>query len=195
MFVVVDAVLDGYVPWFVRLAEAVEATSSVRLRDGSTFEMTDRRDKRRFRELAKAHVMAAAAGRENAVVDDILSLPGMQVPEQPRWPFLTLDELRQLQRAGAEIGNHSARHRNLTRCSRRSYARRCTRAEPDSKLRPRLLFSLSRTRTGSIFGRCGEQWRPITTSPSPDGRTGPHIADGRYSAPMRDQTSTACGRR
>ena len=117
MFVIVDAVLDGYVPWFVRLAEAVEATSRVRLRDGSVCDLTARREKRRFREVATSHVMAAPASRANTVVDEILSLPGMRVPEQPRWPFLTVGELRQLQQAGAEIGNHSARHYNLARCS------------------------------------------------------------------------------
>lgn len=117
LFVVVDAVLDGYRPWFVRLADALSATSNVRLPDGAVVEMSRRQDKLPFARMVKAEVMAAPADAQDAVLDRILALPGMVTPEATRWPFLTANELLQLSTAGVEIGNHSSRHRNLTRCS------------------------------------------------------------------------------
>jgi peptidoglycan/xylan/chitin deacetylase (PgdA/CDA1 family) len=116
LFVVVDAVLDGYRPWFVRLADALSATSNVRLPNGAVVEMSRGQDKLRFARLVKAEVMAAPADRQEAVLDRIMALPGMVVPDGTRWPFLSITELQQLTAAGVEIGNHSARHCNLTRC-------------------------------------------------------------------------------
>jgi peptidoglycan/xylan/chitin deacetylase (PgdA/CDA1 family) len=116
LFVVVDAVLDGYRPWFIRLADAIEATSNVLLADGSVFEMTDPARKREFARRAKVEIMAAPGADHDAVVDRLLALAGMRCPLETSWPLLDADDLRELHRAGVEIGNHSARHRDLTRC-------------------------------------------------------------------------------
>ena len=56
------------------------------------------------------------ADEYTAQVEAVLAIPGMRPPERSRWPFLSLSELRELSSAGVEIGNHSARHFNLTRC-------------------------------------------------------------------------------
>jgi peptidoglycan/xylan/chitin deacetylase (PgdA/CDA1 family) len=119
LFVVTDAVLGDFVPWYVRLANAVAASLHVRRRDGSIADLTDHQGKRAFASEAKAEIMSAPASETEAVLAAILALPGMRVTDDDPWPFLTLDELRQLRSSGlVEIGNHSARHVNLARCSR-----------------------------------------------------------------------------
>jgi len=117
LFAVVDAVLDGYRPWYLRLADAVEASTNVMLPDGSVFEISSAAGKRAFSRKAKVAIMAAAHGNQDGVVDELLALPGMEAPQENAWPMLDVAALRELRAAGVEIGNHSARHRNLVRCS------------------------------------------------------------------------------
>ena len=119
LFVVVDSVLDGYQPWFLRLADAVNATTNVMRRDGSVFEMSEPATKRQFARLAKAEIMAAPDGDQDGALDRVLAWPGMRAPIEPDWPLLDIAGVKELHVAGVEIGNHSARHRNLTRCSDR----------------------------------------------------------------------------
>jgi peptidoglycan/xylan/chitin deacetylase (PgdA/CDA1 family) len=116
LFVTVDAVLDGYRPWFSRLADALEATANVRRANGAVSELTRPRQKADFLMEVKAALMAAPGARMEQVLDEALSLFGMQPPDQERFPFLSPDELEELHRAGVEIGNHSGRHLNLVRC-------------------------------------------------------------------------------
>jgi peptidoglycan/xylan/chitin deacetylase (PgdA/CDA1 family) len=115
IFVVVDAVVEGYRPWYLRLADAVDASSNVMLPNGSVVEMSGIDRKRAFSRRAKSEIMAAAD--TDAAVDRILTWKGMRIPDQPRWPMLGVNDLRELRTAGVAIGNHSARHRNLLRCS------------------------------------------------------------------------------
>lgn len=117
LFVVVDAVLDGYRPWYLRLHDAVRASSEVTMPDGTTVDLTTVKAKRLFAKQAKAEVMAAPRADQDGAVARVLTLPGLRVPEDTAWPMLSPDELRQLRTAGVEIGNHSARHRNLSRCA------------------------------------------------------------------------------
>ena len=116
LFVIVDAVLDGYRPWFVRMADAIHATTNVMLRDGSVFEMSGRGAKRRFARMAKARIMSSPDANQDRAVDAFLALRGMVCPPETSWPFLETAELRELHTAGVEIGNHSRSHRNLVRC-------------------------------------------------------------------------------
>jgi peptidoglycan/xylan/chitin deacetylase (PgdA/CDA1 family) len=116
LFVVVDSVLDSYQPWFLRLADAIDATTNVRMDDGSVFEMSAAVAKREFSRRAKVEIMSAPDADQDAAVDRVLARPGIRVPDEPRWPLLDLAEVRELRSAGVTIGNHSARHRNLVRC-------------------------------------------------------------------------------
>jgi len=115
LFVVVDAVLDGYRPWFVRLADAIDGSTNVMLPSGNVFEMSSNDRRRAFARLAKSRVMAAP--NQDTAVDEIVSWPGMRVTEDSNWRFLDSQALRELAGAGVSIGNHSATHRNLVRCS------------------------------------------------------------------------------
>jgi len=116
LFVVVDAVLDGYRPWYSRLADAVGVTANVQRPDGSVAELSRAGDKWAFDQEVKAELMAGPAARTDATLDAILRLPGMRATPEESWPYLTPEELRQLHQSGVEIGNHSAHHLNLTRC-------------------------------------------------------------------------------
>ena len=115
LFVVVDAVLSGYEPWFVRVANALEAARNVQCPDGSVVELGTAVAKWRFARRVKASIMAAPALRHEEVVEEILTLRGMPSAPEPRWTLLPLPAIRQLLNAGVEIGNHSARHPNLNR--------------------------------------------------------------------------------
>jgi peptidoglycan/xylan/chitin deacetylase (PgdA/CDA1 family) len=126
LFIVFDSVLDGYRPWYLRLVDAIDASTNVMLANGSVFEIGDVRSKRRIAQMAKVEVMASSDGDEDAAVDRLLARPGMRTPDQPGWPKRGLTEVRQLASAGVEIGNHSARHRNLPRCSDRDLHREVT---------------------------------------------------------------------
>jgi peptidoglycan/xylan/chitin deacetylase (PgdA/CDA1 family) len=116
LFVVVDAVLDGYRPWYARLADALGATMNVQRPDGSVADLSRDWDKWKFDQELKSVLMAVPAERLDRTLDGILRLPGVCVPNEEQWPFLNRSELEQLHAAGVEIGNHSARHSNLTRC-------------------------------------------------------------------------------
>jgi peptidoglycan/xylan/chitin deacetylase (PgdA/CDA1 family) len=116
LFVVVDAVLDRYQPWFLRLADAINASSNVMLRDGSIFDICEPSAKRKFSHVAKAEIMAAPGADQDGALERLLARPGMRTPFETAWPILDLAELKQLSDAGVEIGNHSARHRNLVTC-------------------------------------------------------------------------------
>src|SRR5438552_328919 len=54
LFVVSEAVLVGYEPWYVRLANAVSASANVRGRDGAVHDLSDAAGEYRFLHLVKA---------------------------------------------------------------------------------------------------------------------------------------------
>ena len=116
LFVVVDAVFDGYRPWYLRMHDAIRVTNEVTMADGTAVELATTKQKRLFAKLAKAEIMAVPNADQDGAVAKLLELPGMQTPSDTAWPLLSPDELRELYAAGVEIGNHSARHRNLSRC-------------------------------------------------------------------------------
>jgi peptidoglycan/xylan/chitin deacetylase (PgdA/CDA1 family) len=120
LFVIVDPLLDGYRPWFTRVADAIGATANVRRLDGSVVELDTPAAKRRFAHELKAQLMAAPASRHEELLDELLGLPGIQLPAAESWPLLRLDEVRELHASGVEIGNHSGRHLNLNRCDART---------------------------------------------------------------------------
>jgi len=154
LFAVVDAVLDGYQPWFLRFANAIWATPRVTVPDGTVVELDAIWQKRRFAKDAKAEIMSMPGGDQDGAVDHLLSLPGMRVPSESAWPLLTLPELRQLHASGVEIGNHSARHRNLGLCT-------------DEALHAEVV--LSRARLEEALGS------PVRYFAYPDGRHGPRV--------------------
>jgi len=129
LFVVADAVLDGFVPWYVRLAGALAASSGTVQWDGAAYDLGRAADVDRFKQRAKQAVMSAPASRHLAVLDEILDRPGVDEPESPAWPFLSVQELRHLAGSGVEIGNHSATHPNLTRCGGDDLAREVVRSQ------------------------------------------------------------------
>lgn len=114
LFVVVDAVVDGYAPWFLRVANALGASSNVQRPDGSVVDLgTAARKWRMAREL-KAELMTTSAADHDETVDAILRRPGLREPVEGPWRLLGLAEVAELHHAGVEIGNHTARHLNLT---------------------------------------------------------------------------------
>ena len=120
LFVIVDALLDGYRPWFVRVANAVGASEYVQRPDGSVAELGTSASKWRFARELKARIMAAPAARHEEIVEALLRLPGFQVPAQDCWTLLGVNDVLELHARGVEIGNHSARHVNLNRCDARA---------------------------------------------------------------------------
>jgi peptidoglycan/xylan/chitin deacetylase (PgdA/CDA1 family) len=118
LFVTADAVLDGRAPWFVRIADAVWASSNVLDTNGHLHDVSDADGKAGFLRMAMATVLAAPVGQQADIIGRILSLPGMAAPDGTRWPFLRLDELKELASAGVTIGSHSATHADLTRVRR-----------------------------------------------------------------------------
>jgi peptidoglycan/xylan/chitin deacetylase (PgdA/CDA1 family) len=116
LFPVTNAVLDGYEPGYIRLADAISATNTSVLWNGVEFELTSKAGKWQFARQVKSVIMDVPAHEYTAQVESVLAVQGMQRPEHTLWPFLSGLELRELSSAGVEIGNHSARHLNLTRC-------------------------------------------------------------------------------
>jgi peptidoglycan/xylan/chitin deacetylase (PgdA/CDA1 family) len=117
LFVVTAAVLDGYRPWHSRLADAVIQAGRVRREDGSVVDLSTIDSGWGFEREVKAEVMEVPAAHLEAALARVLALPGMPDSVPHQWPYLNLEELRQLHHAGVEIGNHSARHVNLVRCN------------------------------------------------------------------------------
>ncbi|MCU1449802.1 MAG: hypothetical protein JWP02_1972 [Acidimicrobiales bacterium] len=117
LFMVTDAVGDRYLPWYVRLGAAATASTNVRGANGAVHDLSDAAGEWTFLHLAKLEVMAAPAARTDEVVDAILDRPGMRRPDANPWPFLEEKDLLELHASGVEIGSHSARHRNLARCT------------------------------------------------------------------------------
>ena len=117
LFMVTDAIGDRYLPWYVRLAGAATASTSIRGADGAVHDVSDQAGEWEFLHLAKVEVMAAPAARTDDVVDAILARPGMGHLDTNPWPFLQAKDLDELLASGVEIGSHSASHRNLARCT------------------------------------------------------------------------------
>ena len=105
LFVVSGAVLDGYRPWYLRLADALASAAG----DGAG----DSAIKARIKE----EVMAAPAASHLDVLDRLLAGAGLSVPEVTTAPYLDTAALRELHGRGVTIGNHSASHANLARCT------------------------------------------------------------------------------
>jgi peptidoglycan/xylan/chitin deacetylase (PgdA/CDA1 family) len=118
LFVIVDTVLDGHRPPFARVVEAATASHGrVRL-DRDEIDLATSQGKLRLGRRAKALFATAEAEELERLVSELLATPGIVEPEAARFPFLSAEEVRELQASGVEIGNHTARHLNLTRCSR-----------------------------------------------------------------------------
>jgi peptidoglycan/xylan/chitin deacetylase (PgdA/CDA1 family) len=116
VFITVDSVLDGYQPWFLRLASAMEVTTSVMLPDGSVLDASgpDRKWYLSGRRL-KCEIMASS--NQDRGVERVLSWKGVGPEGGPVAEMLSVDEMKELHSAGTVIGNHSATHRNLLKCS------------------------------------------------------------------------------
>jgi peptidoglycan/xylan/chitin deacetylase (PgdA/CDA1 family) len=117
LFVVADAVLNGFQPWYLRLVDAVTTASKIIQWSGRCYDLSQFEGKVRFSKEVKAVTLSALACDHLALLEEILRQNGLERRGESRWPFLSLDELRQLCGAGIEIGNHSSRHPNLARCS------------------------------------------------------------------------------
>ena len=114
--VVVDAILDGFQPWYMRLADAITATNNPIRWRRTMYDLSRFEEKWRLAQAVKSAVLAVPAQGHLMVLDEILAEAHMVRPEQTNWPFLSLGQLQQLSAAGVEIGNHSARHANLVQC-------------------------------------------------------------------------------
>jgi peptidoglycan/xylan/chitin deacetylase (PgdA/CDA1 family) len=112
LFVTVGAVIDRSLPWFVRLADAVSVSTNVLDGDGMLHDLSDNDGKTRFFSRASAVVRGAGANQEE-VANLILGLPGMSQPDETRWPFLQIAQVRELMASGVTIGSHATSHVDL----------------------------------------------------------------------------------
>lgn len=117
LFPVVDAVLDGYRPWYVRLAGAMATSSAVVDHRGRRFDLGRAAGRSGFKAVVKAEVMAAPAARHVAVLEGALEAAGLTEAVGDGARFLSAGELRDLASRGVEVGNHSATHPNLAACT------------------------------------------------------------------------------
>lgn len=117
LFVVTDAVLDGYEPWYVRLSHAIAATNTRVYWGKTVYNLRSNDDKWRLAQEVKARVLSVPAREHIECLDDILSQCGLESSVRKDWLFLSVRDLQQLRLSGVEIGNHSARHPNLSKCS------------------------------------------------------------------------------
>ncbi|MEA2447744.1 MAG: hypothetical protein QOK47_1381, partial [Actinomycetota bacterium] len=117
LFVVVDTLLDGYQPSFARVVEAASATGTVVRAGGTEFDLSTNAGKYLFDRRAKSIFANAASEDRDTLTSELLASPGVEEPSRAAFPFMTLEEVKELHGRGVEIGNHSARHANLTRCT------------------------------------------------------------------------------
>lgn len=116
LFVVADAVLAGFRPWYMRLADALACADRVVEFSGRSFDCRLLTGQLAFKGVVKDLVMAAPVDSHLAVLDNVLAAVGLVLPADSTAPYLDAAGLRRLQAAGVTIGNHSARHPNLVRC-------------------------------------------------------------------------------
>lgn len=169
LFVVTDAVLEGFVPWHVRLGHAMAKAPGVVPWRGHRFDLHRAVDRSEFKRRVKAAVLAAPAGSHLDVLHAALAEAGLAGAEAPS-PFMDVDDVRQLAAAGVEIGNHSATHCNLSRCT-------------DSELRREV--EESQGRLAAAIGR------PVPFFAYPEGRFDRCVVDmvaGSYEAAMATWT-------
>lgn len=112
LFVISDAVLDGYAPWFARLSDALGRVTGA-----------DAVALLALKARVKGQVMRAPAKEHLEVLDRALAEAGLDTLGAPvdaglaaATPFLNDRELAELAGRGVEIGNHSATHPNLVKC-------------------------------------------------------------------------------
>jgi peptidoglycan/xylan/chitin deacetylase (PgdA/CDA1 family) len=117
LFTVVDSVLEGFRPWYIRLADSLAPAQHVASFCGESYDLSDPLRKWALARKLKELVLDAEADHHLHVLDTALSSAGLAVPDRTRWPFLDIEALKQLRSAGAEIGCHTATHPNLQRCT------------------------------------------------------------------------------
>lgn len=120
LFVITDAVLHGYRPAYIQLADAVSSCNKRIRWGGLEYDLTGTDGKWSFARRAKAALKAAPNGSAAELFAEILNRVGHREPvpaERSHWSFLRPAELSELDRAGVEIGNHSARHLDLVRAT------------------------------------------------------------------------------
>jgi peptidoglycan/xylan/chitin deacetylase (PgdA/CDA1 family) len=170
LFVVTDAVLDGFLPWYVRLGQSLASAQGVVAWRGDHYELGRPTGRSKFKSRVKSAVLAAPASSHLDVLHAVLTEAGLASVAAPS-PFMVVDEVRQLAAAGVEIGNHSATHCNLSRCS-----------APELKRE----VEESQARLAAALGR------PVPFFAYPDGRCDPHVirlVAGSHEAAMATWTA------
>jgi peptidoglycan/xylan/chitin deacetylase (PgdA/CDA1 family) len=119
LFVVADAVLDGFRPGYIRLADAISAARGEVRAGGRSWDLDTDTGRWTFGRQAKAEIMSAPAAEQEQTLERIIARlhPRGGSTAGSLWRYLTPAELAELHRTGVEIGNHTARHANLSRCT------------------------------------------------------------------------------
>ncbi|MDB4906539.1 MAG: polysaccharide deacetylase [Gemmatimonadetes bacterium] len=117
LFALTNSVLDGYRPWYIRLADALAPARHAVGSATTRFDLSRYEDKNRLASLIKQRVLDAPFSSHLSVLDDELGRWKLELPAETRWKFLDIHQLRQLNAAGVEIGGHTATHPNLLRCT------------------------------------------------------------------------------
>ncbi len=107
-------VLDGYIPWFVRMRHALSTAGRRLSFEGRVLDPRKPRQAMTLNRLIKEKVYSSPAAPDQVIEEILLALGLDKLPEFPeKHRFLRPVDVGKLRSLGVEIGSHGATHRAL----------------------------------------------------------------------------------